>query len=60
MLVAGKALPQLVQCTIFQLDYASLLLRVVILRALGIIYRDDMDVLTWYFSQPICAIHVPS
>lgn len=29
------------------------------LRALGIVHHDHMDVPTWYFSQPICAIHAP-
>lgn len=27
------------------------------LRVLGIIHHEHMDVSTWYFSQPICAIH---
>lgn len=29
------------------------------LRALGIVHHDHMDVPTWYFSKPICAIHAP-
>lgn len=46
VIVAGNALPQLVQWTIFQLDYASSFLRVVIWEPLG------SFIMTIWMSQP--------
>lgn len=58
VIVAGSALPQLVESTIFQPDYASFFLRVVIWEPLG------SFIMTIWMSQPgtlatpICAISV--
>lgn len=59
VIVAGKALPQLVKCTIFPTGLRQFLPQGGHLRALGIVHYDHIDVPTWYFSQPICAIHAP-
>lgn len=50
VIVAGKALPQLVQCTIFQLVYASFFPRVVISEPLGLFIMT-----IWMFQPGILA-----
>lgn len=50
VIVAGKALPQLVECTIFQLVYASFFLRVVIWEPLGLFIMT-----IWMFQPGILA-----
>lgn len=50
VMAAGKAAPQLVHCTMFQLDYASFFLRVVIWESLGSFIMS-----IWMFQHGILA-----